>query len=84
MDDKIHLIKDGSKLGIYILYRYYNCSFSHYSDLSLWDIHRTQTSLLTLLQPNVSLDIVKSLIRMYKDGGVLPRWPIANGESKII
>ena len=56
--------------------------FSHYSDLSLWDIHRTQTSLLTLLQPNVSLDIVKSLIRMYKDGGVLPRWPIANGENK--
>ena len=59
-----------------------NCLFSHYSDLSLWDIHRTQTSLLTLLQPNVSLDIVKSLIRMYQDGGVLPRWPIANGESR--
>lgn len=54
---------------------------SHYSDLSLWDIHRTQTSLLTLLQPNVSLDIVKSLIRMYQDGGALPRWPIANGEN---
>lgn len=56
--------------------------FSHYSDLSLWDIHRTQTSLLTLLQPSVSLDIVKSLIRMYKDGGVLPRWPIANGMNE--
>lgn len=30
------------------------------------------------------MDLVKSLIRMYKDGGVLPRWPIANGESRYV
>lgn len=57
-----------------------SCKYSYYSDLSLWDIHRTQAPLLTFLKPNVSLGIVTSLIKMYEEGGALPRWPIANGE----
>ena len=54
-----------------------------FSDLSLWDTHRTQTSLLSLLQPSVALDIVQSLVDMYKEGGALPRWPIANGMEQV-
>ena len=57
----------------------YRVDSSRYSDLSLWDTHRTHVPLLTLLQPSVSLDIVKSLLRMYEEGGAIPRWPIANG-----
>ena len=53
----------------------------YFSDLSLWDIHRTQAPLLTLLQPDVSSGIVESLLRMYEQGGALPRWPIANGTT---
>lgn len=54
-----------------------------FSDLSLWDIHHTQTPLLSLLQPSVALDIVQSLVDMYKEGGTLPRWPIANGMGPV-
>eukprot|EP00118_Oscarella_pearsei_P026501 m.809 g.809 ORF g.809 m.809 type:complete len:745 (+) comp4904_c0_seq1:2-2236(+) len=50
----------------------------HYTDMSIWDIHRTQIPLLCLVQPSVATDIAKSLVRMYQDGGDLPRWPIAN------
>lgn len=52
---------------------------SYYSDLSLWDIHRTQTPLLALLRPDVAIGIVHSLVAMSQEGGALPRWPIANG-----
>lgn len=53
----------------------------YYSDLSLWDIHRTQAPLLTLLRPDVASSITHSLLYMYEQGGALPRWPIANGNS---
>jgi len=46
--------------------------------MSLWDIHRTQTALLSLLDPLDSLDVSASLLRMREDGGKLPRWPLAN------
>lgn len=53
----------------------------YFSDLSLWDIHRTQAPLLTLLRPDISSGITHSLLSMYEQGGALPRWPIANGKQ---
>ena len=50
----------------------------HYTDMSIWDIHRTQVPLLSLVRPQTATEIAQSLVRMYKDGGDLPRWPIAN------
>ena len=52
-----------------------------YSDMSIWDIHRTQASLLAWLQPQVFKDIMASMVNMMAQGGDLPRWPIANGEQ---
>ncbi|EGD79581.1 hypothetical protein PTSG_10430 [Salpingoeca rosetta] len=49
-----------------------------YTDMSIWDIHRTQVPLLDLLRPDVSADIARSLVGMYEEGGDIPRWPIAN------
>ena len=49
-----------------------------YTDMSIWDIHRSQIPLLSLLRPDVSSQVAQSLVRMYQDGGDLPRWPIAN------
>lgn len=51
---------------------------SYYSDMSLWDTHRTQNPLLGLLLPNVAADSVRSLFTMYNEGGDIPRWPLAN------
>jgi len=52
---------------------------SHYmSDMSLWDTHRTQHPLLSLFAPHTTLDISRSLMTMYEQGGDIPRWPLAN------
>lgn len=51
----------------------------YYSDLSLWDTFRTLHSFYLLAHPKLQRDILTSLIRMYQDGGSLPRWPLAHG-----
>ena len=50
-----------------------------YSDMSLWDTHRSQNPLLVLLRPDVARDIAASLVLMADQGGALPRWPLAHG-----
>ncbi len=50
----------------------------HYSDMSLWDIHRTQLPLLSLVAPDIFNDIIRSLQDMARTGGDIPRWPLAN------
>lgn len=55
-----------------------------YTDMSIWDVHRTQFPLLALLYPDVMSDIAQSLVLMYQQGGDLPRWPIANGSVSAL
>ncbi len=55
--------------------------FRYYTDLSLWDTFRTQHPLLTLIGTDYQRDMLRSLVLMSQQGGVLPRWPIAAGES---
>ena len=55
--------------------------FTYRTDLSLWDTFRTEHPLLALIAPDVQLDSVKSLIRMARIHGSLPRWPSGAGES---
>ncbi len=62
---------------------------NYYTDMSIWDVHRTEFPWLTLYKPDVMTDIVKlnfqvelinrSLLLMFDEGGDLPRWPLANG-----
>jgi len=57
----------------------------YFSDLSLWDIHRTQVPLLSLLYPAQAYSLLRSLLAMAGTrGGVLPRWPFANVETAIM
>jgi putative alpha-1,2-mannosidase len=56
---------------------------SWYSDMSIWDVHRTQFPLLALVLPEVMSDIVNSLVLMFQQGGDLPRWPMANGTAQL-
>lgn len=51
----------------------------YYTDFSLWDTFRTQHPLLTLLYPEIQLDMLRSLTRMAEDGGYMPRWPLGTG-----
>ena len=53
--------------------------FTYYTDLSLWDTFRSEHPLLALIAPEVQRDSIKSLIRMARIGGSLPRWPSGAG-----
>jgi len=53
--------------------------FEYYTDLSLWDTFRTVHPLLCLIAPDTQRDICRSLVRMSRDGGWLPRWPSGHG-----
>lgn len=51
----------------------------YYTDFSLWDTFRTLHPLLTLLYPEIQEEMLRSLTRMAKDGGYMPRWPLGTG-----
>uniref|UniRef100_A0A6B2KYI4 Glycoside hydrolase family 92 protein n=1 Tax=Arcella intermedia TaxID=1963864 RepID=A0A6B2KYI4_9EUKA len=51
----------------------------YYTDMSIWDVYRTEFPWLVFFKPDVMSDIVKSLLLMKDQGGDLPRWPFANG-----
>ncbi len=42
--------------------------FTYYHGWSIWDNFRTQLPLLTIIEPNIMLDICKSLVALYKQG----------------
>jgi predicted alpha-1,2-mannosidase len=50
-----------------------------YTNISGWDIYRSEVPLLTLLEPRVSDGLVASMVRdAAQDGGFLPRWEFVN------
>lgn len=49
------------------------------SDMSIWDVHRTEFPLLAMIVPDEMSNVAQSLVLMYLQGGDLPRWPMANG-----
>ena len=51
----------------------------YFTDMSIWDTHRTQAPLMTLIQPAVSRDVVRSMLQMAAQGGDLPKWPFVTG-----
>ncbi len=52
-----------------------------YSTLSIWDTFRTWHPLQTLLNPELTGDIVNSLLDDYDCLGELPIWPLASDET---
>lgn len=50
-----------------------------YTDISGWDVYRSQVQLLAMLEPSVADGLVTSLVRdAGQDGGFLPRWELEN------
>jgi putative alpha-1,2-mannosidase len=54
---------------------------TRYTVFSLWDTYRNVHQLLTLLYPEKQLDMVRSMVEMYKEGGWLPRWELYSRET---
>ncbi len=57
---------------------------THYAIFSGWDIFRAEMPLLTLIEPVVDNEIIRSLIAKYKQGGWLPIWEFANSYSNCM
>ena len=52
-----------------------------YTVFSLWDTCRNLHQLLTLVYPERQLDMVRSLVGMYKESGWMPRWELYGQET---
>ncbi len=52
-----------------------------YTVFSLWDTYRNFHQLLTLIEPKMQTDMLRSMVDMYKEGGWLPRWELYSRET---
>jgi predicted alpha-1,2-mannosidase len=50
---------------------------NHYTVFSLWDTFRALHPLLNWIEPERSRDFVRTMLRMYEQGGQLPVWELA-------
>jgi predicted alpha-1,2-mannosidase len=65
MDHKIHVAKN----------------FVNYTVFSLWDTFRAFHPLMTIIEPKLDLDFVRTLLEKYREGGLLPVWELAGNET---
>jgi predicted alpha-1,2-mannosidase len=52
-----------------------------YSVFSLWDTYRNLHQLMTLVYPERQIDMVRSMVDMYKEWGWLPKWELFGRET---
>ena len=57
---------------------------AYYTNLSGWDIYRTQAQLEALLDPSVAGDVGQSMLDVYHQSGQLPKWIEDNSEAYIM
>ncbi|MBS2210085.1 GH92 family glycosyl hydrolase [Carboxylicivirga mesophila] len=55
-----------------------------YTVFSLWDTYRTVHPLISLLYPEKQLDMVRTMVDMYKESGWLPKWEIYGREAHVM
>jgi len=53
-------------------------TFNYYTVFSLWDTFRTAHPLYTIIEPERSVDFVKTLLAKYDEGGIMPIWDLAS------
>jgi predicted alpha-1,2-mannosidase len=58
--------------------------FTKYANVSGWDVYRTQTQLMAMLEPRRASDLVSSLLADARQSGCLPRWPYANQQTNVM
>jgi len=50
-----------------------------YTDMSIWDVHRTQMPWMLFHDLDRFNDVAKSLLLINRNGGYMPKWPFAQG-----
>ena len=54
---------------------------NRYSVFSLWDTYRNLHQLMTLVYPERQMDMVRSMIDIYKEWGWMPKWELFGRET---
>lgn len=54
---------------------------NRYTVFSLWDTYRNLHQLMTLIYPEKQIDMVRSMVDMYKEWGWLPKWELFGRET---
>ncbi len=57
---------------------------NRYSVFSLWDTYRNVHPFLSLVYPDLQLDMVNSMLDMYKESGWLPKWELLSMETTVM
>lgn len=58
--------------------------FDIYTVFSLWDTYRALHPLLSIIQPELTKDFIKTFIDIYEKGGLLPVWELAGNETNCM
>lgn len=52
--------------------------YTNYTVFSLWDTFRAFHPLMTIFRPEKAVEWANSLVQKYREGGILPKWPLAS------
>jgi len=55
--------------------------YNHYTVFSLWDTYRALHPFFTIVQRELTVDLIKTLLNDYRQGGRLPVWELAANET---
>ena len=58
-----------------------DASYTNYTVFSLWDSFRAAHPLYTIVTPEQNQAFIRSLLRKYDEGGILPKWELASNET---
>ena len=57
---------------------------NRYTVYSLWDTYRNEHPFLSLVYPARQLDMVRSMVDMYKESGWFPKWEVGSNETYVM
>lgn len=57
---------------------------NRYTVFSLWDTYRNVHPFLSLVYPELQLDMVRSMVDMYRESGWLPKWELLGMETGVM
>lgn len=58
-----------------------DASYTNYTVFSLWDTFRAAHPLYTIVTPEQNQAFIRSPLRKYDEGGILPKWELASNET---
>jgi len=67
---------DGSYKGMD--HKNHQSEVENYTVFSLWDTYRALHPLFTIMKPEYNQELIRSLLRKYDEGGILPKWGLAS------